>query len=79
MYMVATSNLVANYLVKSTNFGATWTSVKLPATATYPASSFPNGASASLVATDPNISGLVYASAGTLPFQEHRLRNHVTL
>ena len=69
MYMVATSNNVANFLVKSTNFGATWTIIQLPSATQFPATSFPNGASAQLVVTDPKISGIVYAAAGNYLFK----------
>ncbi|MEO8598179.1 MAG: hypothetical protein ABI759_32970 [Candidatus Solibacter sp.] len=69
MYMVATSNNVANFLVKSSNFGASWTTIQLPATTQFPASSFPNGASVQHVVTDPRISGLVYAAAGNYLFK----------
>ena len=64
LYMIAVTGSNQLYIVKSTDSGATWTALKLPNTPIYPAASYPDGATPASIATDPKISGVVYALDG---------------
>jgi uncharacterized protein (TIGR03437 family) len=58
-----------NYIVKSTDLGLTWSKIPLPATASYPASSSPDGTPAVSIATDRQQSGVLYAVGGHYVFK----------
>jgi BNR/Asp-box repeat len=49
------------FVVKSTDSGATWSTLRLPNTANFPADRYPAGAPPLFITTDPKISGVVYA------------------
>lgn len=58
-----------NYIVKSTDLGLTWNKVPLPATASYPSSSSPDGTPAVWIATDRQQTGVLYAVGGHYVFK----------
>lgn len=58
-----------NYIVKSTDLGLTWSKIPLPATVSYPASSFADGTVADWIATDQQQSGVLYAAGGHYVFK----------
>ena len=69
IYAIANNVSAHNFIIKSTDSGATWTKLQLPATIGFPAVSFPDGASATNLTTDPKITGLLYAVAGHYLFK----------
>ncbi len=70
IYTIGTTNSnVNNFVAKSTDYGATWTRLKLPNTTLYPAVSFPDGIQVTSIRTDPKITGLVYAVGYTYIFK----------
>ena len=58
-----------NYIVKSTDLGLTWSKIPLPATASYPSSSSPDGTPADWIASDKQQSGVLYAAGGHYIFK----------
>jgi uncharacterized protein (TIGR03437 family) len=64
IYMRATAGASSSiFIVRSTDSGATWSTLRLPNTAFYTAAGYPAGALAGSITTDPKISGVVYATA----------------
>ncbi len=63
IYLIANNVSAKNFIEKSTDYGATWTKIKLPNILGFPAVSFPDGSSPTYITTDPKISGLVYTIA----------------
>lgn len=60
LYLIAQTSF-QSYIVKSTDSGATWSPLKIPNSAAYPVSRYPNGADPQFITTDPKISGVLYA------------------
>ena len=70
MYMIA-YNASANddFIIRSVDYGVTWTKLKLPNTLGNPAPSYPDGTQPESLTIDPKITGVLYAVNGHYIFK----------
>ncbi len=68
IYMIAFVGSTG-FIVKSTDSGSTWSTLRLPNTTYLPATTFPDGPLPQTITADPNVSGVVYAVSSGYVFK----------
>jgi uncharacterized protein (TIGR03437 family) len=68
VYLISTSG-TQQYVVRTTDAGATWTTHKLPFTTYYDQGHFPSGPPVQSIKADPGVSGVLYATVDATIFK----------